>query len=155
MRLRGVLVAIATMALAAGLAPSPASAANPVKKLCGPTGPARGAAGLASGATRKTCTAANNGTGAMKPEKNLVGSPLSGAANRLLSTGVGAAATSAIAPNELERLVLRCLDQPGQRGGSSDAVPVAHERDPRELTRILDHGVRRSHVAADDPFEAF
>src|SRR5690349_14437914 len=61
---------------------------------------------------------------------------------------------SGVAPDELERLVACGLDQPGQRRGLPDAVTVADERDPRELTRILDHGSRRPHVAPHDPLKA-
>jgi hypothetical protein len=95
MTLRSVLVVLTTMALTAGLAPSPATAAGAVKEVCGGPRPAGDAAGPASDAVRKACTAANSG--GVKTRKNLVGSQLGGAANPLLSTGVGAAATSAIA----------------------------------------------------------
>jgi hypothetical protein len=87
---RGVLVVLATMALAAGSAASPAMAANRVKEVCG-------ASELANDAVRKTCTAATNVAGAVNAQQDLIGTQLGGAANPLLNTGVGAAATSAIA----------------------------------------------------------
>ncbi|HET7051703.1 MAG TPA: hypothetical protein VFI54_25760 [Solirubrobacteraceae bacterium] len=90
MTLRGVLVVLATMALAAGAAASPAMAANRVKKVCG-------AADLANDAVGKTCMAATNVAGAVNARKDLIGSQLGGAANPLLNTGVSAVATSAIA----------------------------------------------------------
>ena len=93
MTLRSVFVVAATTALAAlaaGSVATSAAAANPVNRVCR-------AAGTANGAVRKTCTAPTNGSGGPQPQKNLVGGQLGGAANPLLSTGVGAAATSAIA----------------------------------------------------------
>ncbi|MGZ4253917.1 MAG: hypothetical protein ACXVR2_11775 [Solirubrobacteraceae bacterium] len=91
MTLRGIVVVLATMALAAGSAASPATAAKPpVKKVCASTR-------LASGAVGRACGPTSNGDPRVKVGRNLVGAGVGGAAQAVLDTGVGAAASSAIA----------------------------------------------------------
>jgi hypothetical protein len=95
MKLRGFLVVLVAMTLTAGLAASPATAANPVKKVCGSARPAPGAARLGNGGVGRACAAASNGRRSVSARKNLVG--LGGAAKVVagsgLGTGLGAAAT--------------------------------------------------------------
>ena len=57
MTLRGIVVVLAHVALAAGCAASPATAANPVKKVCGSARLASGAVGRVCAARRATATA--------------------------------------------------------------------------------------------------
>ena len=93
MKSRGTIVVLAAMAFVACLAASPAAAAGTtvhrVKHVCGVAQPARGVADSA-------CSAVSNGGGSVNARANLFGGQLGGAANPLLSTGVGAVATSAI-----------------------------------------------------------
>jgi hypothetical protein len=101
MTLRSFVVAVGAMVLVAGSAASPATAAgtaagtatgtmvNRVTKACGAARQARGVIG-------KACSAASNGGRRVNARTNLLGGQLSGVASPLLSSGVGAAATSAI-----------------------------------------------------------
>jgi hypothetical protein len=94
MTLRSFVVAFGAMVLVAGSAASPATAAGTaagsvLKKVCGAARQPRGVAG-------KTCSAPSNGGRSANARTNLLGGQLSGVASPLLSSGVGAAATSAI-----------------------------------------------------------
>ena len=101
MTLRSFVVAFGAMALVAGSAASPATAVgtatgtatgtvvNRVTNACGAARQPRGVAG-------KACSAASNGGRRVNARTNLLGGQLSGVASPLLSSGVGAAATSAI-----------------------------------------------------------
>jgi hypothetical protein len=86
MTVRATLVVLATVTLVAGAAASRATAANPIKKVCG-------VAGLASGAVGKACGLASSGGHWVKAGKKLAGGHVGGAAKAVLSTGAGAAAT--------------------------------------------------------------
>ncbi len=90
MTLRRTVVVLAAMAFIAGLVASPAAAAGTavhrVKSVCGAARPGRSE-------LVKVCAAASNGGRPAKARTNLLGA----AANPLLSTGVGAVASSAIA----------------------------------------------------------
>ena len=61
---------------------------------------------------------------------------------------------SRLPPRQPERLVKRGLRKPTKCRVMPDPVTVVHKPAPRELTRILDQGVRTVHATADDPFQA-
>jgi hypothetical protein len=85
---RGVIAGVAALVLVVGPGAYSAAAASPLKRVCG-------AAGLASGAVGKVCSAASNGGRWVKASKKLLSGHVGGAAKAAFDTGVGAAATGA------------------------------------------------------------
>ena len=97
MTLRGILVAHATIALAAVWAASPAVAANRLERSCGAATPASGAARTPTGAVGNACRAASDGGSGVTAQNNVIGGGVGGAAQALLDSGAGTAVSTAIA----------------------------------------------------------